>query len=249
MKKFTLSFIALTGLLFTGCDKEKYVALVEDVMPKTVMIYHASTVEIQMLPIPGFPKIPVDVLILGSGVFVSPDGHVLTAEHLLIGKTKSISVVLSNGDTYAAEVLAQGKNDLALLKINPIDGPTEYAKIADPRKLKVGQEVIAIGNPKGLDFSVCHGIISALNRDTELVYNATQSDAMINPGNSGGPLFNLKGELVGINSFVVIADPRAPVNTGLGFSVQSGQIVEFLTSIRKKYAALPVYNLDYFGGR
>ena len=127
---------------------------------------------------------------------------------------------------------------------------TPYVNIADPRGLKVGQEVIAIGSPAGLSFSVTNGIISALYRDFNHAYNVTQSNTAINPGNSGGPLFNLKGELVGINSFFIMARPEFPVFTGLGFSVQSGQCIEFLTDAAKKFKDMKKYTLkDIFLGR
>lgn len=155
------------------------------------------------------------------------------------------------GTCTAGEVLHKEDGlDLALLQSN-FDTPTPYARIADPRKLRVGQEVLAVGSPLGFTFSVSHGIVSALNRDDLGVYNMTQSDAFLNPGNSGGPLFNLKGDIIGINSRIV---PPVPANifTGLGFSVQSGQIVEFLTRVRNKYLQLekgfPRFKSDYWEG-
>jgi S1-C subfamily serine protease len=126
----------------------------------------------------------------------------------------------------------QKDKDLALLKTFREGSP--YVRLADTRDLRAGQEVFAIGAPLGNAFSVSNGIISALNRD-EIRYNSLQTNAAINPGNSGGPLFNLKGELVGINSFIESPLANAPVFTGLGFSVESGQILEFLAS----YKSLP----------
>lgn len=170
--------------------------------------------------------------ISGSGVFVTPDGHILTCAHLFNHKEykydKLATIELYSGEIIAAEILAVGKGvDLAILRAPAIKGNI-FVQLADPRKLKVGQEIIAIGSPLGLDFTVTHGIISALYRDIEKNYNVTQHDVFMNPGNSGGPVLNLKGELIGINSFIFSSIPFFPTFTGLGFSVQSGQCLEFL---------------------
>jgi S1-C subfamily serine protease len=112
----------------------------------------------------------------GSGVFISKNGHILTCAHLFTnGPVKTVLVERSNGDVQRAEGLAIDVfKDLALIKVTG-DKDISVARIADPRSLKVGQEVIAIGSPLGLDFTVTTGIISALNRDFGLRYNVTQS--------------------------------------------------------------------------
>lgn len=203
--------------------KERYVAMLQEALPKSVSVYVSGELE-------GHRG-----RFLGSGVYISKRGHVLTAAHLFsMDKMTGITVCDYQGTCTGAELLYKEDNkDLALLKSGFDDTPV--AKLADPRKLKVGQEVLAIGNPLGLNNSVCHGIISALYRD-EIggMYNMTQSDTMINPGNSGGPLFNLNGELVGINSSIVPVVPFLPINSGLAFSVQSGQIIEFLTRFKNR---------------
>jgi S1-C subfamily serine protease len=175
----------------------------------------------------------------GSGVFISPNGYILTCAHVVDFPTISlINVELHNGDIVAGKVLKiSAKDDLALLKVDYFK-KVPYTRLADPRKLKVGQEVIAVGAPLGLVFTVTSGIISALYRDVNDAYNVTQSDAAINPGNSGGPLFNLKGELVGINSFMLTLMPIFPTFTGLGFSVQCGQCHIFLTECKRLYPDL-----------
>lgn len=227
MRKLNLALLTLLAVIVFGVARtDKYVPVIHKSLPKTVMI-HTQMEEGSYL---------------GAGVFISPTGHVLTCAHLFTHPgIKAISVTLYNDDTYEAELLAKDvKKDLALLKITPFDlkkskwVPTEvpYARILDPRKLVVGQEVIAIGNPEGLAFSVCHGIISNLYMDIGEFYNLTQADVMINPGNSGGPLFNLDGQLVGINNLVVTVVPGLPLGTGLSFSVQSGQIIEFLSKYK-----------------
>ena len=250
MKNLTIAFVALA--LLAGCaDRERFVTVAEQSIPKTVAIQVVVMVEQVTIEwgLDGLTSstTTVPMVVGGSGVFVSNNGHVLTCEHLFdTGKIMSVTVVRVDGTMQGAEILERdAKKDLALIRV---EGPTpHFARIADPRKMRVGQEVIAVGSPLGLDFSVSHGIISALNRDFSFRYNATQSDAPINPGNSGGPLFNLKGELVGINSFM-IPPIEEPVFTGLGFSTSSGQIVEFLTRIRVRYEALPRFKLSYWNG-
>lgn len=170
-------------------------------------------------------------IVSGSGVFVTSDGHILTCAHLFnlpYEHSELATIELYSGEIVAGEILAVGEDvDLAILKAPAIKN-NKFVKLADPRKLRVGQEVIAIGSPLGFDFSVTHGILSALYRDIDDHYNVNQSDVFINPGNSGGPVINLRGELVGINSFIITASPFFPTFIGLGFSVQSGQCLEFL---------------------
>ncbi len=166
----------------------------------------------------------------GSGVFVTPSGHVLTCAHLFRHdyQIEFIVVTTADGSEFGAQIIQVDKaNDLSLLKI---DRPgSRFALLADPRTVRVGQEVIAIGAPLGFMGTVTHGIISSLTRDFGTgYYNLIQADAAINPGNSGGPLFNLQGELVGIN-VLMVTQAEPPVFSGLGFSVNCGQILEFLT--------------------
>lgn len=254
---FWVLTVGIFALFQTGCaTSEKFVRLSDTVVPKTLDIHVTGVATRYTLSIEKgkfeIKKATVTVRVGGAGVFVSPNNHVLTCDHLFwLDKISSITVCTSDGTCTAGEILHREENlDLALLQAN-FDLPTPYARVADPRKLKVGQEVLAVGSPLGFAFSVSHGIISALNRDGLGVYNMTQSDAFLNPGNSGGPLFNLKGEIIGINSRIV---PPVPANifTGLGFSVQSGQIVEFMTRVRNKYdrleKGLPRYGNEYWNG-
>lgn len=249
-------FTAIVAGLLAGCGTtERFVKVSEDVVPKTVDIHVLGVAKELVLTIKDgnfeIEEATVPVHVEGAGVFVSPNNHVLTCAHLFwLDKITSISVCTQDGTCTAAELLHKEDGlDLGLLQTY-FDAPTPYARIADPRKLKVGQEVLAIGSPLGLPFSVSHGIISALNRD-DIGYNMTQSDAFLNPGNSGGPLFNLNHEIVGINSRI-LPPVRANIFTGLGFSVQSGQIIEFLTRVRNKYERLgegfPRLNKGYWEG-
>jgi serine protease Do len=215
-------------------------------MYKTVMITVVTSIELTEIDVEA-KKATVTastgtVEFLGAGVFISPNGHILTCAHLFNeGKIKAINIEAYDGYVYAAEILAvDPSRDLALLKI--WENTPHYAVLEDPRNLRVGQEVIAVGNPLALSFSVTHGILSAFNRDFDNRYDTIQSDTFLNPGNSGGPLFNLRGRLVGINSFLIPPVPL-PIFTGCGFSVSPGRIIEFLTILRKKYDGLPVYKM------
>lgn len=229
-------------LVIPGPRSEPLVGLAAESIPKTVMISVIADVVQRELVINKkgefeVKETTVTAQLLGSGVFISPNGHVLTCAHLFNhGVVRSVTVKTYGEWEYPTEILyTDNVRDLALVKINDIT--PRYARLADPRKLRVGQEVIAVGNPLGLEFSVTHGILSALNRDLSDMRNVTQSDAFINPGNSGGPLFNMDGELVGINSFM-IPPVDAAIFTGCGFSVNPGQIIEFLV----RFTGIPKFN-------
>jgi serine protease Do len=215
--------LAVVALALAACaTKEPYVKLSHEIVPKAVSI---SVVTMDIQASTSGVKVR-RAQILGSGVFISPYGHVLTCAHLFPFREKLATVCDSDGVCMAGEVLyIDQRKDLALVKVN--DTTPNYAKLT--REIKVGQEVLAVGSPYGFNFTVTRGIISALDRDTGLTEHLTQSDAAINPGNSGGPLFNMQGELVGINSQLV-----SPLHTfcGLGFSVQPDQIQEFLRLFR-----------------
>lgn len=231
----TLISAGVIFLLFTGCayGRSKYVKMAEKVQPKTTMIQVETVVEVMGLSFTEkgieINKATQTVTLRGSGVFISPAGHVLSCDHLLDkGEIQRVQVCDYYSNCYDADILyRESKRDLSLLKVNAKES-TAYALLADPRSLEVGEEVIAVGNPYGLEFTVTRGIISSLNRDLgdPAGYNLVQTDAPINPGNSGGPLFNMRGELVGIN---VRGVPNAD---GLGFAAESGQILEFLTRFR-----------------
>ncbi|WP_293387170.1 Do family serine endopeptidase [Nevskia sp.] len=137
---------------------------------------------------------------LGSGFILWADGYIITNHHV-VKNAKEIVVRLSDRRQFPAELVGSDeRSDLALLKIDAKDLPA--VKLADSRKTRVGDWVLAIGSPFGFDYTVTAGIISAKGRnlDTEQYVPFIQTDAAVNPGNSGGPLFNLKGEVVGVNS-------------------------------------------------
>jgi len=164
---------------------------------------------------------------LGSGFILSSDGLILTNNHV-IAKADTIEVTLFNEKTYQAEVIGTDpRTDLGLLKIKATGLP--YITFGDSDKLDVGDWVIAIGNPLGLDNSVSAGILSARGRD---IFSGTaygqflQTDAAINPGNSGGPLFNVEGKVIGINTAIVSG------GQGLGFAVPSNLAKKIVAQLR-----------------
>jgi serine protease Do len=166
-------------------------------------------------------EIPVQAL--GSGVIISKDGYIITNNHVVQNADK-INVALRDGMKHEAKLIGTDpRTDLAVIKIEPT-AEMKYARLGDSDVCKVGQWVIAIGSPRGLDWTVTAGIISAKNRTDIGVLGPTgfedfiQTDASINPGNSGGPLINLKGEVIGINSLIVSASRGSE---GIGFAIPS----------------------------
>jgi len=158
---------------------------------------------------------------LGSGVIIDADGYVLTNEHV-VREASEIRVMLRDGRGFRAEIVgADPWTDLALLRIPGRDLPV--AELGPSEPLRVGQTVIAIGNPFGLDFTVTTGVVSALQRsipvdEDRFLFNLLQTDAAINPGNSGGPLVDLNGRVVGINT-AILAGVEGVTAQGLGFAV------------------------------
>lgn len=138
---------------------------------------------------------------VGSGFFISEDGYILTNNHVVVDAT-DIYVTLTDGREFKAKVIGTDeRTDVALIKVEA-KGMTPLV-IGDPKKLKKGQWVLAIGSPFGLDSTVTSGIVSAIGRDTGEYLPFIQTDVAVNPGNSGGPLINLDGEAVGINSQII----------------------------------------------
>jgi len=185
----------------------------------------------------------------GSGVIVdAKGGHILTNHHVIDGADK-IQVTLHDGRTLDAEIVGSDSGtDIALLKVEP-DNLTEMP-IGDSDNVRVGDFVIAIGNPYGLDNTVTSGIVSALGRtgiNQGGFENFIQTDASINPGNSGGALVNMDGELIGINSMIF---SRSGGNVGIGFAVPTeiassimGQILDF-GEIRRGLLGVNFDNID-----
>jgi putative serine protease PepD len=166
----------------------------------------------------------------GSGVILTSDGDVLTNNHVVAGSTGQIQVTLNDGSQHTASVVGTSPSyDLAVIKLDGVSRlpAAELGRTAD---VAVGQQVVAIGSPQGLEGTVTTGIVSALNRtvavegadSSAVVYNGLQTDAPINQGNSGGPLVNLDGQVVGINSAIATAG-QSSGSVGLGFAIPVDQ--------------------------
>lgn len=170
---------------------------------------------------------------MGSGFVISDGGYILTNHHVIDGADK-IEVLFADREEYRAEVIGSDRrSDLALLKIDAEDLPT--VEFADEDELRVGEWVLAIGSPFGLDYSVSAGIVSAIGRSipTEKGENYVpfiQTDVAINPGNSGGPLFNLDGEVVGINSQIY---SRSGGSIGLSFAIPTSVALEVIEQLKE----------------
>jgi serine protease Do len=158
---------------------------------------------------------------LGTGMIMDAKGHILTNNHVVGGATK-IQVLLASGDQYTAKVVGTDpKTDLAVIEIPAKEG-LPYVTFGDSDKVAVGEWVVAIGHPRGLDQTVTQGIISAKHRtgimDPSTYQDYLQTDAAINPGNSGGPLLNLQGEVIGVNAAIV---SQSGGYEGIGFAIPS----------------------------
>ncbi|MCZ6843255.1 MAG: trypsin-like peptidase domain-containing protein [SAR324 cluster bacterium] len=167
---------------------------------------------------------------MGSGFIVGAKGLIVTNHHVVAGSGE-IVVVLSSGRRYEAQVVGvDSQTDLALLKIDGTQLPV--IEFGDSSILEVGDWVLAIGNPLGLDYSVTAGIVSAKGRNIfdldNLAYGEfIQTDAAINPGNSGGPLFNLKGQVIGVNTAI------SSRGQGIGFALPSNLVAEVVRQLRE----------------
>jgi serine protease Do len=163
------------------------------------------------------PQRPFKKRSLGSGFIINSDGFIITNNHV-VAEADEVVVILEEGDEYPAKVLGTDeKTDIALIKIEPKNGlPT--CRLGDSDKARVGDWVLAIGNPFGLGHTVTAGIISAKGRElgAGAYDDFIQTDAAINPGNSGGPLFDTAGNVVGINSAIY---SRSGGNQGIGFAI------------------------------
>lgn len=173
---------------------------------------------------------------MGSGVIISPDGYIISNNHVIAGASK-LEVVLSNKKSYVANLVGTDPTtDIALLKIE--DKGLPYLNFANSDNVEVGQWVIAVGNPMGLNSTVTAGIVSAKGRSIDLLSQQSrtpiesfiQTDAAINPGNSGGALVNTNGELIGINSAI---SSKTGYYAGYGFAVPSNLARKVVEDIKQ----------------
>jgi serine protease Do len=179
------------------------------------------------------PRGPQRQRSLGSGFLIDGDGSIITNNHVVENASKIVVRLSTDELEYEAKVVGRDpKTDIAIIKINAkINLPT--ASLGDSDGLEVGEWVVAIGNPFGLDSTVTSGIVSAKGRHIgQGPYdNFIQTDASINPGNSGGPLINLRGEVVGINTAIF---SRTGGNMGIGFAIPINLVKELLPQLRGK---------------
>ena len=181
---------------------------------------------------PGGPRGPFRQRSLGSGFIIDGDGSILTNNHV-VENAEKIVVKLSDGREVEAKVVGRDpKTDLAVIKINA-KGDLSVATLGDSDSVEVGEWVVAIGNPFGLDNTITAGIVSAKGRHIGAgpYDNFIQTDASINPGNSGGPLINLRGEVVGINTAIF---SRSGTNIGIGFAIPINLAKELVPQLKVK---------------
>ena len=171
----------------------------------------------------------------GSGFLIDDTGRILTNFHVVSGQAKAIEVTLPDKSQYTARLLGYDqRNDMALIKIPP-RGKVPFLKPGDSNGLQVGQKVLAIGNPFGLEGTLTTGIISSLNRtirdeNGRALEDMIQTDAAINPGNSGGPLLDSQGNVIGINT--AIYGPGS--NIGIGFAIPINRAKSMLTDLASR---------------
>lgn len=173
----------------------------------------------------------------GSGSIIDSRGHVLTNYHVVEGAYK-LFVNLADGSQYEASVVGSDpQNDLAVIKFSPPSGLTlRPIPMGSSANLKVGQKVLAIGNPFGFERTLTQGIVSGLGRpiqkdDTTVLQNMIQTDASINPGNSGGPLFNAAGQMIGINTMIYSSSGGS---VGIGFAIPVDTAVRIVPELIKE---------------
>lgn len=174
---------------------------------------------------------PRRVQSLGSGFVISKDGYVITNNHVIDGADE-IKVIFADGESFPAELVGQdAKTDIAVLKIES-EKDLPFVPFGDSNESRVGDWVMAIGNPFGLGGTVTAGIISAINRDINAgpYDDFIQTDASINRGNSGGPLFNMAGEVVGVNTAIISPSGGS---IGIGFAVPSATAISVVEQLRE----------------
>lgn len=201
--------------------------LAEDVIPTVVNVSPIRILgQSKNVPRQRRSKIPGS----GSGVIIHEDGYIVTNNHV-IGGAIEVEIRLSDRTILIAEVVGRDPDtDLALLRVQ-VDRKLPAAKFGDSSAVKVGQWVLAVGNPFGLDQTVTLGVVSGIGRENmnlSKYENFIQTDASINPGNSGGPLFNLRGEVIGINTAII------NFAQGIGFAIPSNMADRIIMQLKTR---------------
>jgi len=248
-------------------QNQAYERIAKAVTPAIVAIQSTQVTKVQQSPIMNdpffrqffgnmFPQVPREQRehALGSGVIVSPDGYIVTNNHV-IAKATEISVTLSDKRTFKGKVVgADPQTDVAVIKIDGTSLPT--APFGDSNQIKVGDTVMAFGNPFGQYFTVTRGSVSALGRsgiENGGFENFIQTDAAINPGNSGGGLVNIHGQVVGINT-AILSGNSGPGgeggSVGIGFAIPSNMTKHVMEDLIKTgkvtrgYLGVQIRSLD-----
>jgi len=173
---------------------------------------------------------------LGTGIIISPEGYIITNNHV-VGGAETIIVNLNDKRTFKAKIIGSDeKTDIALIKIEPKGSKLPVAPLGDSDKIEVGDFAIAIGNPFGLNWTFTFGVISATGRSSVLDENAPfksyiQTDVSINPGNSGGPLLNIRGQVIGINSAIYSTSGGS---IGIGFAIPINIVKNVIAQLIQK---------------
>ncbi len=237
------------GVEFVGFP-QSFADLAEKVKPAVVNISTTTTVRIPGNPFQHFfggeeqgpfgdffkkffgeiPDRELKQRSLGSGFIIDKDGYIITNNHVVAG-AEEIKVKVADGREFSARVIGRDpKSDLALIKISSIFKELPALTLGDSNTMRVGDWVLAIGNPFGLEHTVTQGIISATGRviGSGPYDNFLQTDAPINPGNSGGPLVNLRGEVIGINSAIIAG------GQGIGFAIPTNMAKTVIPQLREK---------------
>ncbi len=257
--RFSFVLIGCLLLSFQAKALDSYADIVEELMPSVVNISTEKTVIDSKES--NLDNVMIDPYLqgreaLGSGFFIRSDGYILTNHHVIEG-AKKITVVTNDNKSFEASIIGIDKpSDLAVLKINnkkdDKDNPLVFKSVifGDAEKVRIGDKILAFGNPYGLGVSVSSGIISAKSRNIGLgEQQYLQTDAAINRGNSGGPMFNLDGEVIGVNAAIFTVHGAS----GVGFSLPSNianwissQIIE-TGKVRRGWLGLEVaYGFDKY---
>ncbi len=229
MIRYSIAIVASIAMLSLAPSA----AVAQDALPNVTALFKAqkaSVVSIQTTINQSMPFVgTVPGMGQGSGFVVDSDGYVLTNNHVVDGAT-SIRVTIDSGESFEAELVgADPKTDIALVKVSA-GRPLRAVTLGDSEHVEVGQWVVAIGNPFGLDYSVTAGIVSAKGRNIGAgpYDDFIQTDASINPGNSGGPLFDMGGRVIGVNTAIV------KDGAGIGFSVPVDLVKILLPQLKQR---------------
>lgn len=203
----TICFVFVTNVAVFAYDSEEliYMNIYEKINPAIVAID---------------AELPIGVS-SGTGCIIDKSGIILTSSHVVEG-SKNIEVTLHNGHVYKANLIKFGKSDIALIEIKSKEN-LNVISLGNSENIKVGQKVMAIGNPFGFNGTLTQGIISRIDYAKDKI----QTDAAINPGNSGGPLITTNGEVVGINQSIYNPDNNIS-NIGIGFAIPINTVKEML---------------------